>query len=467
MALVTFQGAVRQVTGSCHLLELQDGPRILLDCGLRQGRREEENANRGDFPFDPKSLDAVVLSHAHLDHSGLVPRLVAAGYHGPIYATPATCELLELMLLDSAHLQERDAEWESRWRARQGKPAVQPLYTVSDAEHSLKHRAALDYGQREQIAPGVTLCFHEAGHILGSAVVELEVQDQGQTRRLVFSGDLGNTCSPLMRAPQSLPQADLVMMESTYGDRNHRCNEDTLDELLAILQAAQKEGGNVLIPSFAVGRTQDLLYYLGHFYQQGLLAQQVVFLDSPMAIRANAIYGHFTDQFNDEQRQTIRGYGAHNLKDWLPILRPTLTPDESMAINRIKSGAIIIAGSGMCNGGRIVHHLKHNLWRHECHIVFPGFQAAGTLGRTIVDGAQNVRILQQRIAVNAKIHTLGGFSAHAGQNQLIDWLRGFKKAPDLHLVHGEYEKMLTLQQAIAEQLGWRANIPEPGEQAAL
>lgn len=467
MALLSFLGAIQQVTGSCYLIESRDGARVLLDCGLRQGRREEEQGNYEAFAFDPLSLDAVVISHAHLDHTGLLPKLAASGYRGPIFATDATCELMELMLLDAAHIQENDAEWENKWRARQGKAPIKPLYTTQDAEQALKLRRPLAYGQPHEVAKGVQATFHDAGHILGSAIVEIEVQDHHLKRHLVFSGDLGNDCSPLMRDPTFLSKADVVLLESTYGDRDHRCSSDTIEELAEILQKAHREGGNVLIPSFAVGRTQDLIYYLGRFYQEGRLPQQAVFLDSPMAIRANAIYSRFHEQFSPEDRAILAAKGVKRVEDWLPILRCTPTPEDSMAINRIKSGAIIIAGSGMCTGGRIVHHFKHNLWRSECHLVFPGFQAAGTLGRSIVDGATSVKVLHQRIAVKAQIHTLGGFSAHAGQSQLLDWVGHFEHHPELYLVHGELEKMQALQQALREKLNWIANIPEPGEQIAL
>ncbi|WP_422911613.1 MBL fold metallo-hydrolase RNA specificity domain-containing protein [Pseudomonas sp. MAC6] len=467
MALLNFLGAIQQVTGSCYLIESRDGARVLLDCGMRQGRREEEDGNHAPFAFDPQSLDAVVISHAHIDHTGLLPKLTAAGYRGPIFATDASCELMELMLLDSAFLQEKDAEWENKWRARMGKPPISPLYTTRDAEQALSQRRPMIYGESREVAKGVHATFHDAGHILGSAIVELEVQDHHLTRRLVFSGDLGNTCSPLMRDPSTLSQADVVLLESTYGDRDHRCSEDTLDELADILQQAHRDGGNVLIPSFAIGRTQDLIYYLGRFYHEGRLPQQAVFLDSPMAIRANAIYSRYQDQFAAEDRAALQARGSKRIEDWLPILRCTATAEESMAINRIKSGAIIIAGSGMCTGGRIVHHFKHNLWRDDCHLIFPGFQAKGTLGRALVDGAEHVKLLHQRIAVKAKIHTLGGFSAHAGQSQLLDWVSNFEHHPELYLVHGELEKMQALQLALRERLDWIANIPEPGEQIAL
>lgn len=468
MASLRFLGAIQQVTGSCYLLETQAGTRILLDCGMRQGKRDDESGNRAPFAFDPAQLDAVVLSHAHLDHSGLLPRLVAEGFRGPVHATQATCELLDLMLMDSAHLQESDAEWENKWRQRVGKPLIQPLYTQLETERMLKQRVAHPYDEGFEVLPGLRACFRDAGHILGSAIVELEITEQGTTRRLVFSGDLGNVQTPLMHAPTPLTQADVLLMESTYGDRDHRNVADTVEELAEILQQAHQDGGNVLIPSFAVGRTQDLIYHLGALYQQGRVPQQVVFLDSPMAIRANEIYYRFLDQLDlDEQAlEQLGGRTRLHLEQWLPILRATPTTEESMAINRFKSGAIIIAGSGMCTGGRILHHFKHNLWRSECHLVIAGFQAKGTLGRLLVEGARSVKLLHQRFVVNAQVHTLGGLSAHAGQSQLLDWAEHFQaqgSTPKLHLVHGELEKMQSLQQALHERFHWEAQIPSPGD----
>ncbi|WP_417779835.1 MBL fold metallo-hydrolase RNA specificity domain-containing protein [Stutzerimonas xanthomarina] len=466
MALLSFLGAIQQVTGSCYLIETHEGVRVLLDCGMRQGRREEEAGNRAGFSFDPQTLDAVVLSHAHIDHSGLLPKLVAAGFKGPIHVTEATGKLLELMLLDSANIQEKDAEWENRWRARLGKPPIKPLYTRVDTERMLAQRQPHAYGEAFEAAPGVSVHFFDAGHILGSAIVQVDVEDFGATRRLVFSGDLGNACSPLMHAPTPLSEADVVLLESTYGDRDHRDHQATIEELAEILQQAHRDGGNVLIPSFAVGRTQDLIYYLGLLYQQGRVPQQVVFLDSPMAIGANAIYSLFQEQL-DIQPGIAGDHNRQRIESWLPIFRPTPTTEESMAINRFKSGAIIIAGSGMCTGGRMLHHFKHNLWREECHLIIPGFQASGTLGRAIVDGAKTVKLMHQRIAVKAQVHTLGGFSAHAGQSQLIEWANQFKTRPELYLVHGELDKMRALQEALRDRLEWQANIPEPGDRIAL
>ena len=467
MALLNFKGAIRQVTGSCYLLEA-NGCRVLLECGMTQGYRRDEAQNRNHFDFMPKDIDAVVISHAHLDHSGLLPKLVAEGYSGPIYMTPGTAALLELMLSDAASLQERDSEWENKWRKRAGKPLVEPLYTQADTDAALALRKPSDYGQETLVAEGISVIFHEAGHILGSAIVEITLHEAHNiTRKLVFSGDLGNSCSPFLRPPAYRQEADLLLLESTYGDRDHRNLDETLAELQEILDTAWASGGNVLIPSFAVGRTQDLLYYLGQLYQAGTLKQQAVFLDSPMAIAATEIYDRFHRDFKPSEKSLIEGQHKGDLKHWLPILKCTSTTEESIAINRIAGGAIIIAGSGMCNGGRIVHHFKHNLWRDDCHVILPGFQAKGTLGRRLVDGEKNIRVVHQSLAVKAHLHTLGGFSAHAGQSQLIEWLGHFKRSPEIYLVHGELEKSQALAQAIKDQLGWNATIPELNEQIAF
>lgn len=472
MALLNFLGAIQQVTGSCYLIETYDKKNILLECGMQQGgdtnNNDNDNAPRSAFSFNPEHIDAVVISHAHIDHSGMLPRLVSEGFRGPIYATDATCELMALMLLDSAHIQEKDAEWENRWRARRGKKAIKPLYVSKDAERVLKQRRAVDYETPTEIVPGVKVSFHDAGHIIGSAVVKLEFTEPNDSvRTLVFSGDLGSTCSPLMKSPTILKHADVLLLESTYGDRDHRCNEDTLDELAQILQKAHEDGGNVMIPAFSVGRTQDILFHLGRFYQEGRLPQHTVYLDSPMAIRANDIYYRHRDDFDQENRAMLIKHDIHNVEDWLPILKLTPSPQESMAINNVKSGAIIVAGSGMCNGGRIIHHFKHNLWRTDCHIIFTGFQARGTNGRAIVDGAKTVRVFKEDIMVGAQVHTLGGFSAHAGQSQLIEWASHFENRPELHLIHGELDKMEILQSEFKKRLDWDANIPELGDRIAL
>ena len=372
------------------------------------------------------------------------------------------------MLLASAHIQEKDAEWENRWRARKGRKPIKPMYVSADAARVMKQLVAVDYETLTKVVPNVKVSFYDAGHIIGSAIVKLEFHEPNDSvRTLVFSGDLGGGCSPLMKAPVALKHADVLLLESTYGDRDHRCSEDTLDELAEILQQAHKDGGNVLIPAFSVGRTQDILFHLGRFYQEGRLPQHTVYLDSPMAIRANEIYMRHREDFDQVNRSILSHKGFQNANDWLPILKLTPTPEESMAINKVTSGAIIVAGSGMCTGGRIIHHFKHNLWRENCHMIFTGFQARGTTGRAIVDGAKTVRVFREDIMVGLKVHTLGGFSAHAGQSDLIKWASNFENKPELHLIHGEVEKMKILQSEFKKQLDWDVNIPELSDRVAL
>lgn len=463
MATLQFLGATGQVTGSCYLIETAHA-RILLECGMFQGDPQTEGTNRQPFAFDPRGIDAVILSHAHLDHSGLLPRLAREGFHGPVYATPATHDLIALMLKDAAHLEEKDTEWENKVRRRAGRQTITPLYTLTDVETVLELRHPVAYDTRQRLSADIDFRFRDAGHILGSSIVELWIRDNGSTTKLVFSGDLGNKDSFLLRDPTPVDEADIVLMESTYGDRDHRPPRDTIEEFRLALQAAARSGGNVLIPAFAVGRTQEILYLLGRFFQAGELPQHAVFLDSPMAIAATDIYHDHMTLFNREELAELHRADAANLLAWLPVLRTSRTAEESMAINQITGGAIIIAGSGMCNGGRIRHHLKYNLWRSEAHVIFVGFQARGTPGRALVDGAQQMRLMGSEIAVKARIHTLGGFSAHAGQRQLLDWLRSLgARRPRVYLVHGETEKAEILRERIREQIGLEARIPGMGE----
>lgn len=466
LCTLSILGAAREVTGSCHLLETPQA-RVLLDCGMFQGPPEVERRNRRRFAFPPAALDAVVLSHAHLDHSGLLPRLVREGYRGPIYATPATLSLLEVMLKDAAHLAARDVEWENRRRERAGRELLEPLYTLGDVEATLALCRGVDYGEAREVATGVGLRFADAGHILGSAIVVLEVPGRERPRTVVFSGDLGNSESALLRDPERIPRADLLLLESTYGDRDHRPLAETLAELEAILATAHRAGGNVIMPAFAIGRTQEILFRLGEFHRAGRLPQRYVFLDSPMAIAANAAYLRHHRLFNAEAAAALQREAGGDWQRWLPVLRYTETPERSMGLNRILSGAVIIAGSGMCNGGRVRHHLKHTLWRRETQLVISGFQAAGTPGRALVDGARHLRLLGADIVVRAAIHTTGGFSAHAGQSQLLHWARGFENTPRVCLVHGEPDSMAVLAEALARTLGWRVEAPALGTRLAL
>ncbi len=462
MAKLTFYGAIEGVTGSAYLLETESAT-ILLECGLFQGSREEEKANDEPFPFDIHQIDAVVLSHAHLDHSGRLPKLVADGYNSPIHMTFPTCELLEIMLKDAASLQQRDVEWENKRRRRAGKSEIEPLYTSEDVEAALSLCNGVSYGQRHEIARDIEIRFNDAGHILGSSIVEIFITEEGHEKKLVFSGDLGNSCAALLRDPVTIEEADVLLLESTYGDRNHRPMDETLEEFENIISEASENGGNIMIPSFAVGRTQEIIFRLGELYQKGKLRHQAVYLDSPMAIAVTEIYHRYQNIFNHEDMEEIRQGKMGSLHSFLPVLRYSSTTEESMAVNKIDAGAIIIAGSGMCTGGRIRHHFKHNLWRRDAHVIFVGYQAIGTPGRALVDGAKTFRMGNDEIAVKAAIHTLGGFSAHASQSQLLDWIQNFKQPhPRLYLIHGEADAKVALKNHLS-QAGWPANIPRPGE----
>lgn len=462
MARLTFYGAVEGVTGSAYLLTTESAS-ILLECGLYQGRREEESNNRKPFPCQLDEIDAIVLSHAHLDHSGRVPMAVRQGYAGPVYMTSPTYDLLEILLRDAASLQQRDADWENRRRKRAGKDEIEPLYTEADVDAVLPLCVPVEYAARVEIADGISVRFVDAGHILGSAIVEIFITEAGQQKKLVFSGDLGNSFAALLRDPQTVADADVLLVESTYGNRDHRSMEDTLDEFEQIITDASTSGGNILIPAFAVGRTQEIIFRLGELYQQGKLKQQAVYLDSPMAIAVTEVYHRYQDMYNQPDAAALARDSRRSLHSFLPVLRYSTSTDDSMAINKIVGGAIIIAGSGMCNGGRIRHHLKHNLWRRQSHVVIVGFQAIGTPGRSLVDGARTFNFGGERIDVKARIHTLGGFSAHADRSQLYDWISHFEDSrPRLFLVHGETSVKQEFE-AFLRQHGWSAEIPASNE----
>ncbi len=459
---ITFLGAAREVTGSCHLLEA-NGVRILLDCGMQQGGDGNKQDVGHDFSFrlDPSTIDAVILSHAHLDHSGMLPRLVNQGFRGPIHCTIGTSKLLKILLLDSFHLYSKDLEYENIRRERAGRKPLEPLYELEDVESVIAQCKPCDYCQHHNIADGITLSLHDAGHILGSSIVELRINHGGKTKTLVFSGDLGNDNTSLMNDPEVLDKADLVLMESTYGDRNHRSFADTMVEFEEILQQVQAEHGNILIPAFAVGRTQELIFQLGKLYHQGKLQNWVVFLDSPMGSAVTDVYSHSLSRLDQDDIALLKKYKSKSLTDFLPCLSITESVEDSMAINRVKSGAIIIAGSGMCTGGRIRHHFKHRLWHSNTHVVFTGYQAKGTLGRILIHRPRTVKLQGQTIAVKAQIHTLGGFSAHADQHQLLEWAQQFSNKPAFYLVHGEDVALTALQEELAS-LGIPADIAETG-----
>lgn len=443
-----FFGATGEVTGSLYVLRTGKHT-VLLECGLIQGSPENEKRNRDSLPVPVRDIDAVVLSHAHIDHSGRVPMLFVQGYTGPIYVQAATKALCQIMLPDSGYLNEKDAEWENRKRRANNGPLVKPLYTREDAENCIRQFEGVPYGQAVTVVPGLTVTFHDAGHILGSAIVELEYSEAGKSRKLIFSGDLGYRDAPVMDPPATFVSADAVLMESTYGDRLHKPFADTIEELSAVFESARAAQGNVLIPAFTVGRTQDLLYLMAENYERWNLDDWHIFLDSPMGIEATNAYSRYRHLYG------AKLFGPDsNLPD-LPNFHETRTSEESMAINEIESGAIVIAGSGMCSGGRIRHHLKNNIWRPECHLVIVGYQAYGTLGRRIVDGAETVKLWGDEYRVRIQVHTIGGLSAHADQADLLAWYAAFENRPPVYLVHGEP----TAQQALAEVLRERYNAP--------
>lgn len=463
MATITFEGAAQEVTGSCHMVESVSFGRILLDCGMHQGGHNVDRMEKEFFDFDPASINAVVLSHAHLDHCGMLPKLVNQGFTGSIYCSFATAGLIDIMLKDSAGIYFGDLERENVRRARKGKTLLVPEYSEEDVESTLELCKGIEYKNKIEILPGLQVQFQDAGHILGSAIVELFIHENDLHKKLVFSGDLGNKNAVLMKDPAIIEKADVVLMESTYGDRNHKKIEDTLEQLKAILIETHARGGNILIPAFAVGRTQEILFYLGMLHNQGLLDNWQVALDSPMAIEVTRVYDKWFRSLDQQEIQEATPLAKSILKDFIPNLYLSVSVEESIAINRIKKGAIIIAGSGMCTGGRIRHHFKQRIWNDRNTIIFCGYQANGTLGRLLVDGKKDIRMFGDHFAVKAQVETLGGFSAHAGQNELMEWLQGFNSKPSVVLVHGEPKSMDALATRIWSDLHIRVKVPQRGE----
>ncbi len=454
---LSFHGADRDVTGSCHLIECA-GRRVLIDCGLFQGSRELDADNAAPFGFAADSIDYVLLTHAHLDHCGRLPLLAQRGFRGEVITTSATRELARLVMLDSAHLQEADARDRARKAARRGATNGKPLYSTTDALNCLDYfgRSA-NYGEPIELAPGLRATFLDAGHILGSASIFLELEEAGQRRTILFSGDIGNPGHPLLRGPVTPPRADVVVMETTYGDRLHKSLPDSIEELYEAVTDTFRRGGNVIIPTFALERAQELLYFLGIGVDKGRLTKSTpVYLDSPMAVSATEIFERHPECYEAKTAEMFRnGHDPFQLPG-LHFVRETA---GSIAINSIRGGAIIMAGSGMCTGGRIRHHLKHNLWRPECSIVFVGYAADGTLARRIIDGARHVRVLDDDIPVRARIHTINGFSAHADQAALLAWQKA-TQAGRTFLVHGEEGSM---QQFASRLTGTRVEMPKLNE----
>ena len=460
---LTFLGAAQEVTGSCYLVEAA-GARFLVECGMFQGGRETRIKNRDAFDFDPDAIDFVLLTHAHIDHSGLLPRLVSFGFKGPVYATTATCDLLAVMLPDSGHIQEKEAEWENARRHKVSNKThadSAPLYTVMQALASLKRLRPVEYEEEVNPAPGIRCRFRDAGHILGSSIIELWLKEAGKTRKLVFSGDLGQPGHPLVRDATPIEETDVLVVESTYGNRLHKSMEDTIEELLFAIQDTLKHrGGNVIIPAFAVGRTQDMLYLLADLMRQGRLPALDIYVDSPMATAATGITLKHLDLLDPEARLLIDAGGNKHQPSRVHFVESV---EESQALNHAR-GVLIISASGMCDAGRIKHHLRYNLPLHESSVLIIGFQAAGTLGRKLVDGAKIVRIFGQDVPVRARIYTIGGLSAHADQAGLLAWLGHFRAPPrQTFVVHGEAATAIGFAAHLRDTLGWRAEAPTAGQ----
>ena len=457
MIKVTCLGAAGSVTGSNYLVENPQGRKVLVDCGLFQGGKQMELRNWQGWGFDPKEINTLFLTHAHIDHSGRIPKLVKDGFRGKIITSPPTVELCQIMLLDSAHVQEMDAEWQSRKSKRQGKKDILPLYTTGDATESLQYFSPIERDQITTVEPGVRARLRNAGHILGSSILELWVEEANEETKIVFSGDLGKQDQLIVKDPYEIFAANYLFIESTYGNRQHRSFEDSKKELLEAIQYAVSHGEKVIIPAFALERSQEILYLLGEFYRKGTLPNIPVYLDSPLAIKATQIFRKNKKYYDEKARAIVdQGFDPFDM----PNLHLTLTTEESMAINQRPGSAIIVSANGMCTAGRIKHHLKHNLWRPGSSIIITGFQAEGTTGRKIVDGEKSVKIFKEDVAVKAKVFTIGGFSAHADQKDLLQWVSHFDESrPRVFVVHGEASASETLARLIHERFDMEVYVP--------
>lgn len=466
MIKVTCFGAARSVTGSNYLVETSSGAKFLIDCGLFQGSKEIERHNLADWGYNPKVINNLILTHAHIDHSGRIPKLVKDGFNGRIIASHPTADLCRVMLLDSAHVQEMEAEWQTRKNRRQAKNPTQPLYTKIDAEKSLEFLYPVELDQMLDIEPGIRIRLRNSGHVLGSSAVELWIRNGSTETKIVFSGDLGKQDQLIVKDPFKIEEADHLFIESTYGNRLHRNFEASKAEFLEAIRYAISNREKVIIPAFALERTQEILYLLGEFSRSGEIPQIPIFLDSPLAIRATQIFRKYRTELDEDTQSLVeRGLDPFDI----PNLRMTLTAPESMKINEYKGSAIIISANGMCTAGRIKHHLKHNLWRPGASLVIVGFQGEGTTGRQIVEGAKSVRIFGEKVAVRARVFTIGGFSAHADQADLLNWISHFntKPAPKVFVIHGEPVSIDSFSNRIRKQFGFEVYAPRMREALIL
>ncbi|HHX73531.1 MAG TPA: MBL fold metallo-hydrolase [Firmicutes bacterium] len=461
---LTFCGGARTVTGSSFLLEAA-GKKILLDCGMFQGGKRLRSRNYGQYPYNPAEIDYVIVSHAHIDHSGLLPRLVRDGFRGKVLATPATIDLAGVMLPDSGYIQMMETEWINRKNRRSGRPLEEPLYTVEDAEAALQFFHPVDYYTPYALSPQISLTFFDAGHILGSAITELTIADGTRTEKIVYTGDLGKSGRPIIRDPDILEEADYLLLEGTYGSRKHEQDEQKVELLKQVILDTVKRQGNIVVPSFAVGRTQELLYYLSRLMKNSEIPNLPIYVDSPLAISATEIFARHPECYDVQMRWLLQsGQDPFNFPETIF----TRTVEESKSINELPGGAMIISASGMAEAGRIKHHLKHNLWRPESTVLFVGYQAVGTLGRRILDGVPRVRIFGEEIKVNARVVAIDGFSAHADRSELLRWLGKFRKKPkQVMLVHGEEEALMHFSALVEQELQLPVYIPQQLETMEL
>lgn len=456
---ITFCGAAGTVTGSCYLVETKHN-RFLVDCGMFQGIKEIRELNNQEFLFNPAALDFVLLTHAHVDHAGLIPKLWKKGFNNNIYATKATVDLCGIVLPDSGHIQEMESEWRNRKRLRTGYPPREPLYTANEAFSCLKLFKVQNYHQTFEPVPGIRVKFLDAGHILGSAIIEIEIDEDQTTTKMVFSGDLGQKNQPIIEDPTTISTADYLIIESTYGDRLHVTRDQKIDLLRDLILKTSKSSGNLVIPAFTIGRTQDLLYHIRTLLRSGAIPRIPVYIDSPMAISVTEIYRNNPDCYDASTRELFE---ANESPFEFTNLNFVRTTEESRALNENARGAIIISASGMCEAGRILHHLKHNLWRSESNILFVGYQAEGTLGQKLKEGAKVVKIMGEEINVQAQIHSIEGFSAHADQSELLDWIGAFENQPHVFIVHGETGAQHKFAGLIQEQYKLNTIIPDLGD----